>query len=331
MKHKIAVTVICSMLFAFVIFASIIFWYQENYNPTKIWAKSFYEYNNINEKKIFIIGNSHVGSIDQKMLQDSLLVEGYEFQVFNLSIGGDNPQKRLVIIDSLINLKPDLIVYGIDYRSFEASASQKDIQAVSSSKIQIKEIFPSFHNLFEEIFFSQLKDEIFSFVPESPKLITLRIMNNLIHNSSELERLDLNSKKPLITDEAVGIEKMDSEELQKWIDERRSFRGIPVLEQNVQLNDFKNILTKFNQNKIKFVVFTTPHHNTYLDYIQDKDKHTFNQIIDSVEKYYKIKIHRMDEKFKDAEIFANPTHVAVNSSKLYSNEIFEIIKSEIVS
>ena len=330
MNGKITVTVACSILVAVGIFYVGITGYQDNFNPTIIWAESVSDKIEVNQKKIFIIGNSHVGSIDPNYVERFLKQDGYDFKVFNLSVGGDNPQKRENIIDSILNLKPNLVVYGIDFRSFEAGSSEQDIQAVSSSKIgQIEKIFPSLQDFFNESLIPLTNNVWISKIPESPKIVTLRIINHLIYGSAELERLNLDSQKPLITNEAVGLEPMNSTELQKWIDERRTFRGISQPDQNYQFNSLQKILDKFKENKIDFVIFTTPHHETYLDYVPDKDKETFDEILEQIEKKYNTGIYRLDEKYKNLEIFSNPTHIATETSQKYSNDLIELIEREL--
>jgi len=330
MNGKITLTVLISIFVGVGIFYSGITWYQDTFNPTIIWTESISNKLDMNQKKIFLIGNSHVGSINPDYVEKKLKQNGYNYKIFNLSVGGDNPQKRENIINSIIELKPDLIIYGIDFRSFERNSSEQEIQAIDSSEIdKIEKILPSFQDFFDQILIPIKNNEIFSNIPESPKLITLRIMNHLIYGSVELERLDLDSQRPLITDEAVGIKAMNNTELQGWIDERRSFRGINQLDGNTQLNSLESILQKLKENKIKVIIFTSPHHQTYLDYLSNDDKKTFKMILNYIIEKHSIEIYQLNEKYKNLEIFANPTHVAVEKSNYYSNDIVEIIKSEL--
>ena len=332
MNGRITATVLCSILVAVVIFYISITWYQDTFNSTIIWTQSISEKDSTEQNKIFIIGNSHVGSIDPEYIQEFLNQEGHNFTVYNLSTGGDNPQKRTITIEPISELEPNFVIYGIDFRSFEAGSSEQDIQAVSTSKVgEIERILPSLQDFFKELTFPLSNNELSSKIPESPKLVTLRMVNHIIHGSVELERLDLDSKKPLITNEAVGLEPMSEIELQEWIDERRTFRGIPQPEQNFQLKSLEKILDKLEKNKIQFILFTTPHHQTYLDYLSTSDKETFEEILIQLEKKYDISIYRLDEKYKNEEIFSNPTHVATETSQEYSQDILEMIKSELGS
>jgi hypothetical protein len=330
MNGRITITVLCSIIVAIGIFYVGITWYQDTFNPTIIWTKSISEKIDFDQKKVFIIGNSHVGSIDPYYVEKKINKNGYDFRIFNLSVGGDNPQKRENIIKQIIDLKPNLVIYGIDYRSFEVSSSEHEIQAVSSTKInKIEKIIPSFQDFFYEFLSPVTNSEWFSNIPQSPKIITLRIFNHLIYGSVELERLNLDSQKPLITNEAVGIKPMNNTELQQWIDERRSFRGIPQLDENHQFNSLQRILDKLKENEIKFVLFTSPHHETYLGYLSNEDKIIFDEMLLNIEINYNTKIIQLHDKYRNMEIFANPTHVAIETSQEYSNDLIEIIINEL--
>ena len=327
MDKKIILTIFFSILVAFGIFYFTVSFYQETYNPTKIWTEYIVDKFDLDKEKIFIFGNSHVGSINPLHVEEKLNEKN--FQVFNLSVGGDDPRKRENTINSIINLEPSIVVYGIDFRSFEAQASARDIQAVSSSGIdKIENILPSFQEYFDEILIPVKNNEVIANFPPSPKIITLRILNHIVHGSPELERLNLDAKRPLITDEPVGIKAINSTQLEKDIQSFRAFRGIPDSKENFPLISLHNILDKFSENNVKIIIFTTPHHRTYLDYLSEEDKKSFDVIIKDLEKKYDLKIYRLDSKYKDYEIFGNPTHVAIETSENYSNDIFEMIKSE---
>ena len=330
MNGRITITVLCSIIVAIGIFYVGITWYQDSFNPTIIWTESISEKIDFDQKKIFIIGNSHVGSIDPNYVEKILKQDGYDIKIFNLSVGGDDPQKRKNTIKSIIDLKPNLVIYGIDYRSFEASSSEYEIQAVGSTKIgKIEKILPSFQDFFYEFLSPVTNSDWFSNIPQSPKLITLRIINHLVYGSAELERLNLDSQKPLITNEAVGIKPMNNTELQQWIDERRAFRGIPQPNENHQFSSLQKILDNLKENGIKFVLFTSPHHETYLDYLSNEDKVTFDKMLMNIETKYNVNIFQLHDKYRDIEIFSNPTHVAIETSQKYSNDLIEIIKSEL--
>ena len=66
-----------------------------------------------------------------------------------------------------------------------------------------------------------------------------------------------------------------------------------------------------------------------LDYVPDKDKETFDEILEQIEKKYNTGIYRLDEKYKNLEIFSNPTHIATETSQKYSNDLIELIEREL--
>ena len=72
MDKKIVLTIVFSILVAFGIFYFTISFYQDAYNPTKIWVEYIFDKFDLEKEKIFIFGNSHVGSINPSYIENKL-------------------------------------------------------------------------------------------------------------------------------------------------------------------------------------------------------------------------------------------------------------------
>jgi hypothetical protein len=72
-----------------------------------------------NELSVVIIGSSHVNILNWSYLQDELSIKNDNIKVFGRAFGADTPEKRLSDISKIISLKPDFVLYGLDYYDFK--------------------------------------------------------------------------------------------------------------------------------------------------------------------------------------------------------------------
>jgi hypothetical protein len=173
---KIAFSLLGIFIISIMILYFISDWYLLNY---KTLHSNFYlNLENVDENRIFLIGSSHVGTINQTNVQQILFKNGKNFHVYNLQESADHPVDRLKWIDKIIDSKPDLVVYGIDIRNFRTlnvdvkSPQISSFPSIQQITVKIQEIF------IENYYLSTSKIPISNF--ENPKLITLKIFDDKI-------------------------------------------------------------------------------------------------------------------------------------------------------
>jgi len=184
----------------------------------------FYSQNfNQNEKKIFILGASPVNAINSNIVNSILHDTNINFKTYNLGKGSDDPDKRIDSLDLIIDSKPELVLYGIGYRDFQAKISADRI----SETTKTKSILPNPHDFFEEYILAKLKfyDLELDYI-KNPKLSTLQMIQSFnikkISDDSTPSNLILDEDHPLRTPEQVQnvyIKKSDEylyDDAEKW-------------------------------------------------------------------------------------------------------------------
>ena len=113
MAKKIIGSIFASIIIAFTIFLIIMNIPEKNQdeiigeiNYKEIQENFFSKEFKMNEKKIFIIGSSYTQSLNTTEINSKIQKECNQCQVYNLSIQGDNIEKRNQVIDSIISTNP---------------------------------------------------------------------------------------------------------------------------------------------------------------------------------------------------------------------------------
>ena len=117
-------TLILSLIVIFLIISSTVLLYQtvDSYEylfTIKELELSFYS-NTLDESKtsIFLIGNSQVWRVNMTYINQEVSKFCSDCEVYNLATAADKPDRRIKTISPLIELKPDLVLYGIGYPDF---------------------------------------------------------------------------------------------------------------------------------------------------------------------------------------------------------------------
>jgi len=99
---------------------------------------------------------------------------------------------------------------------------------------------------------------------------------------------------------------------------------------NEQLFYFKKIISEFQENNIKVVIFTTPVSRSFINVLPDDAKYVFKTILSDTSNQLEVKIYNFTDSYVDLPIWQNPTHVAYNSkAMIFSDDIAEMIIKEI--
>ena len=133
-KNTTVLGVLISFIMAFLFLVLILNnFHGENY--LSIEEQIFYSQNfNQNEKKIFILGASPVNAINSNIVNSILHDTNINFKTYNLGKGSDDPDKRIDSLDLIIDSKPELVLYGIGYRDFQAKISADRISETTKTK-----------------------------------------------------------------------------------------------------------------------------------------------------------------------------------------------------
>ena len=282
------------------------------------------------KKKIFILGTSHVMPLNSTYIQEKLTDEKKDYLVYNLSIGTSEPKDRIKTLDLILAAEPEIIVYGIAERDFRTNVK------LDTDKTNIQSLLPDPQTFFHSILWQFAYQEFTLF--ENPKFVTLTTIYELISNDSEtndvkkIEKDQGISNMPFYEIAKEHREIRTFEYLQNEMQKQRvgSFQEINLPYQNPDLISLKEMIKTFEDNDIKVIIFTTPHHEIYREKTPEKTNERFQLILDEIVSEFDLEIYSLLDKYSDMEVWGDVTHLAVNPNAIiYSediaNKIMEII------
>ncbi len=281
------------------------------------------------KKKIFIIGTSHVMPLNSTYIQEKISNEKKNYVVYNLSIGTSEPKDRIKTLDLILAAEPEIIVYGIAERDFRANIELDD------DDTKIPSIFPNPQIFFHSILWQFAYQELTLF--ENPKFVTLTtiykfVSNDSKENGNKVEKKQISANRPFydISDEHKEIRTYEylKNEMQKQ--RAGSFQEINVPYNNPDFISLKEMIKTFQDNDIKVIIFTTPHHELYIEKTPEKTNERFQLILDEITSEFDLEIYSLLDKYSTMEVWGDVSHIAVNPNALiYSddiaNKIMEII------
>ncbi len=327
MNFKITFTVLIGIFVAIILFYFIMNWYPSNFDSTYTWVE--YIKNKSDKPKILLLGSSHTGVLDTDYIQKYLTDKGVEYEVYNLAQNSDYPTRRAEKIGHISELKPEMILYGIEIRMFEGQPSikQEDLTALQITEIQ--SVTPNTKEVFKSILFPLTNNDFFSKIPKSPKITTLQTIKHFVRNSNQTMILDIDSNKPFFNIGKKDSQIIDLEILQNdWEKKNVQFQSIDS-QNNREFDTLKKIIKELESKDIKVVIFATPKSSAYLNLLPKDDKIIFDQMLDELENSG-ITVYKKYDNYANYNIWSDPAHVAENKlGVIYSEDISKIIVKEI--
>lgn len=281
--------------------------------PTEFYSQSF----DPMEKKIFILGSSHAGSINATHINQYLSQRGLEhWHVYNLAKPADMPLDRLSELDRIISANPTVVLYVVGMRDFEKSANQNELAGIPNPVELMGEVASP--TQFIDYDFNEIRN---------PKLITLRtIISEVLGENSEVKDwYDQDSpfypikkkENAIITDDAG---------LRNQSEKGPDFMGIDPS----SAKPLKKIIRTLEQENIKVVLVTSPYNKWYLHSVPDNDEDDFINLTQDISKEFGISLHVFFDKYANLNVWREIQHVSTNQDALiFSDDVAEALLSEI--
>ena len=275
--------------------------------------KDFFSQDLGNDKKIFILGSSHIKAINPETVVAYLEKNDYHFDVYNLGNVSDDFEERERTMDMIISKKPDFVIYGIEPRAFE-SAGRTISQTVESPLFHIGNIA----ELFDMIDLGDKKG-----VFKNPKFALIRSVS-----SSEEIQIRQYTNSPFFEFDPDGNKIKQPNELMNV--KREYVTKINPPGTNSNLNSLNNILEKLEKNNINTMVFVTPHSKFYLENYPDNQEKIFQEILSIIAKKHELTIYSTYDKYAELTIWHDHTHLAISDeTSLYSKDLASFIIKEL--
>ena len=315
MNGKITLCVIISFFFTFTLLFST---NASSLDPTpSLFNYEFFTQEFESDKKIILLlGSSNVGQLNVAKINEIVSSQHTDYEIFNLAYNADTPKVRFNSIEETISLKPEYVFYGVSFIDFRSPTEKENIFDIKFSFAQllpnntIEKFNPKF-NTIEKIKETFVSTDLF---PPPRKFFS-------VPNTPFFE----------YNEDSTTI--LTEDELKRGLPLSGVYASeINLTDDHQEVQHFEKIISEFQKNNIKVVIFTTPVHNLYYNTLSDSVKDDFNKLLERISKDYDVKIYDFSNEFGDMDIYWDLIHVSYNEKSLvYSESAAKIILKEIES
>ena len=315
MNGKITLCVIISFFFTFTLLFST---NASSLDPTpSLFNYEFFTQEFEPDKKIILLlGSSNVGQLNVAKINEIVSSQHTDYEIFNLAYNADTPKIRFNSIEETIFLKPKYVFYGVSFIDFRSPTEKENIFDIKFSFAQllpnntIEKFNPKF-NTIEKIKETFVSTDLF---PPPRKFFS-------VPNTPFFE----------YNEDSTTI--LTEDELKRGLPLSGVYASeINLTDDHQEVQHFEKIISEFQKNNIKVVIFTTPVHNLYYNALSDSVKDDFNKLLERISNDYDVKIYDFSNEFGDMDIYWDLIHVSYNEKSLvYSESAAKIILKEIES
>ena len=315
MNGKITLCVIISFFFTFTLLFST---NASSLDPTpSLFNYEFFTQEFEPDKKIILLlGSSNVGQLNVAKINEMVSSQHTDYEIFNLAYNADTPKIRFNSIEETISLKPEYVFYGVSFIDFRSPTEKENIFDIKFSFAQllpnntIEKFNPKF-NTIEKIKETFVSTDLF---PPPRKFFS-------VPNTPFFE----------YNEDSTTI--LTEDELKRGLPLSGVYASeINLTDDHQEVQHFEKIISEFQKNNIKVVIFTTPVHNLYYNALSDSVKDDFNKLLERISNNYDVKIYDFSNEFGDMDIYWDLIHVSYNEKSLvYSESAAKIILKEIES
>ena len=315
MNGKITLCVIISFFFTFTLLFST---NASSLDPTpSLFNYEFFTQEFEPDKKIILLlGSSNVGQLNVAKINEIVSSQHTDYEIFNLAYNADTPKVRFNSIEETISLKPEYVFYGVSFIDFRSPTEKENIFDIKFSFAQllpnntIEKFNPKF-NTIEKIKETFVSTDLF---PPPRKFFS-------VPNTPFFE----------YNEDSTTI--LTGDELKRGLPLSGVYASeINLTDDHQEVQHFEKIISEFQKNNIKVVIFTTPVHNLYYNALSDSVKDDFNKLLERISNDYDVKIYDFSNEFGDMDIYWDLIHVSYNEKSLvYSESAAKIILKEIES
>ena len=315
MNGKITLCVIISFFFTFTLLFST---NASSLDPTpSLFNYEFFTQEFEPDKKIILLlGSSNVGQLNVAKINEIVSSQHTDYEIFNLAYNADTPKIRFNSIEETISLKPKYVFYGVSFIDFRSPTEKENIFDIKFSFAQllpnntIEKFNPKF-NTIEKIKETFVSTDLF---PPPRKFFS-------VPNTPFFE----------YNEDSTTI--LTEDELKRGLPLSGVYASeINLTDDHQEVQHFEKIISEFQKNNIKVVIFTTPVPNLYYNALSDSVKDDFNKLLERISNDYDVKIYDFSNEFGDMDIYWDLIHVSYNEKSLvYSESAAKIILKEIES
>jgi len=305
---------------------------------------SYYQKFEPEQKKIFLIGSSHVFRINATIIENHISQTYPDYEIYNLAYGGDTPSKRIEHLQKMIESKPVLVVYGVTFRDFigklpqvpivdvNRTVNQAPIDDVIGTNKPVEALLPEPWVFLYKWIPNNVEIDFTNF--DNPQRTTLRIFAMLqSENNPKVTIMDFENtpfRKYAPSVHIISNEKFLKQKLEEKIMRNSFFSGYTSDANDHSNEDLKKIILELKKNDIEVILFSTPLSRIYLDKIDSDDIEIFKEVLQNISNEFDVKIYHFYDKYADLNVWNDISHVSTHQkASIYSTDIANIILNEI--
>jgi len=328
MNSKIAITVLAALIISFSAVYLLDDWYRSNFDLAK-WEEIFYSQEfDPNKKKLYILGSSFVVRINQTFIEEYLISNEKDYDVYNLGIPVDFPKKRVESLDLILESKPDTIVYGIGFRDLMGEGSEVfderilkfTVPAADDDKSNLLQSQFDFDEIFSNRKILGIDFENF----KNPKFVSLKTLDFIIEGKDPTPPVKSLPKHPF---QGQGPQPLlTTEQIEEKYAKLRYIDRLDLYGKNAI--SLEQILSEFSKNEITVFILLTPYHEFYLNQVPEEEWNKFYSKIENLSEKYDVKIIDLHDKYSDLKIWNDWRHIGyhTNSSVYYEDISLAILE-----
>ena len=242
MNGKITLCVIISFFFTFTLLFST---NASSLDPTpSLFNYEFFTQEFEPDKKIILLlGSSNVGQLNVAKINEIVSSQHTDYEIFNLAYNADTPKIRFNSIEETISLKPEYVFYGVSFIDFRSPTEKENIFDIKFSFAQllpnntIEKFNPKF-NTIEKIKETFVSTDLF---PPPRKFFS-------VPNTPFFE----------YNEDSTTI--LTEDELKRGLPLSGVYASeINLTDDHQEVQHFEKIISEFQKNNIKVVIFITTH------------------------------------------------------------------------
>lgn len=279
------------------------------------------------QKKIYIIGSSHALRINATIVENHISQTHQDYKIYNLGYDGDRPSRRINHIQNMIETKPALVVYGVNFKNFKTNSTyQSPITDVIGAN-KITEGLPEPWIFLYNWIPNNIKIDFSNF--KNPQVTTIKIFEMLTdQNFSDTPNTPFKKYFPMMN--KIHDEKFLKRDLQKRIVAGNFFSGYDSGAYDVNNENLEKIILELKKNDIELILFSVPHSRIYLDEIDKVDIEIFEATLQKISDEFDVEIYHFYDKYADMNVWSDISHISMNqNASIYSTDIANIILNEI--
>jgi len=268
-----------------------------------------------NKDIVVIIGNSQIRGLNATLFQKLINSNENQINVLHNAIGGSHPSTRIKLLNDLLDLKPELVLYSVSWTSLSYTIDLPEELSCYSGALSQNHNVDSFN-----ILYTIMSD--FTNLP-SPKHVTFELLKKAF-NVNTKEYVPYKN-----TDTSFTLSTLYVSNPVSTYDPSINVYSSHCDKAISEANYLREIIFRLQQNNIEIVLFSPPFSDDYFQKISKLDEEKFFFILESISDEFNVDFYNLTHEISDKSAFRLVDHVhETNKPAIYAELLSEHVLSK---